>query len=106
MAFHLRPARVLAHLDDSRATMHDYESRATSARDTIIIQGIIDMLVKTPDGLLVIDFKTDAITAKQVPQRAEFYQRATEPLRRSRLRNPELTNLKQMALFPDAALCS
>jgi ATP-dependent helicase/nuclease subunit A len=42
-------------------------------RDTIIIQGIIDMLIKTPDGLLVIDFKTDSITAKQAPQRAEFY---------------------------------
>ncbi|GAI70291.1 unnamed protein product, partial [marine sediment metagenome] len=30
-------------------------------RDTIIVQGIIDMLVKIPDGLLVIDFKTDAV---------------------------------------------
>jgi len=42
-------------------------------RDTIIIQGIIDMLVKIPDGLLVIDFKTDAVTAEEAPQRAEFY---------------------------------
>ncbi len=51
------------------------ESRATSdeRRDTIIIQGIIDMLVKIPDGLLVIDFKTDAVTAEEAPQRAEFY---------------------------------
>jgi ATP-dependent helicase/nuclease subunit A len=50
-------------------------ARATShkSRDTIIIQGIIDMLVKTPNGLLVIDFKTDSITAKEAPRRAEFY---------------------------------
>ena len=50
-------------------------ARATSdeRRDTIIIQGIIDMLVKIPDGLLVIDFKTDAVTAEEAPQRAEFY---------------------------------
>jgi len=50
-------------------------TRATSneRRDTIIIQGIIDMLVKTPLGLLVIDFKTDAVTAEEAPQRAKFY---------------------------------
>jgi ATP-dependent helicase/nuclease subunit A len=44
-------------------------------RDTIIIQGIIDMLVQTPQGLLVIDFKTDKITASQVSQRAELYRK-------------------------------
>jgi ATP-dependent helicase/nuclease subunit A len=42
-------------------------------RDTIIIQGIIDMLIKTPEGLVVIDFKTDRIAADEVPQRAELY---------------------------------
>jgi len=44
-------------------------------RDTIIIQGIIDMLIRTPKGLVIIDFKTDNITAKQVPERAELYRR-------------------------------
>ena len=47
-------------------------------RDTIIVQGIIDMLVQTPQGLLVIDFKTDKITAGQVPQRAELYRKQLE----------------------------
>jgi len=42
-------------------------------RDTIIIQGIIDMLIQTPRGLVVIDFKTDRITPGQVPERAELY---------------------------------
>ena len=42
-------------------------------RDTIIVQGIIDMLIQTPRGLVVIDFKTDSITAAQVPKRAELY---------------------------------
>jgi ATP-dependent helicase/nuclease subunit A len=52
-------------------------TRATSdeRQEKVILQGIIDMLVKTPDGLVVIDFKTDAVTAEQVPQRAEFYRR-------------------------------
>jgi ATP-dependent helicase/nuclease subunit A len=50
-------------------------TRVTSdeRRDTVIIQGVIDLLVKTPKGLVVIDFKTDSITAKEAPQRAEFY---------------------------------
>ncbi len=39
----------------------------------VVVQGIIDMLVRTPDGLLVIDFKTDRVTGHDVPRRAEAY---------------------------------
>ncbi|MHC4498638.1 MAG: 3'-5' exonuclease [Planctomycetota bacterium] len=42
-------------------------------RDTIIIQGIIDVLVQAAGALLVIDFKTDDIAADKVPERAELY---------------------------------
>ena len=42
-------------------------------RDTIIVQGIIDMLIHTPRGLIVIDFKTDKIPESQVTVRAELY---------------------------------
>jgi len=57
-----------------------YEYRASSIehQDTIIVQGIIDMLIRTPNGLVVIDFKTDNISAKQVPQRAELYRQQLE----------------------------
>jgi ATP-dependent helicase/nuclease subunit A len=48
------------------------ERRATSD-DSIIVQGIIDLLIKTPKGLLVVDFKTDDVTADEAPQRAELY---------------------------------
>jgi ATP-dependent helicase/nuclease subunit A len=41
--------------------------------DFIIVQGIIDMLIQTPDGLIIVDFKTDKVTEKQVNQRAELY---------------------------------
>jgi ATP-dependent helicase/nuclease subunit A len=54
-------------------SIHEPQATSHESRETIILQGIIDMLVKTPDGLVVIDFKTDAVTAEQVPQRAEFY---------------------------------
>ena len=50
----------------SRFTLHDI-------RDTIIVQGIIDLLIQTPQGLIVIDFKTDNISAAQAPNRAELY---------------------------------
>jgi len=46
--------------------------------DTIIVQGIIDMLVRGPEGLLVIDFKTDNISAGEVGERAELYREQLE----------------------------
>ncbi len=51
---------------------------AGSRDELIVVQGIIDMLVRTPDGLLVIDFKTDRITAEEVSERAELYRRQLE----------------------------
>ncbi|MFH1715849.1 MAG: helicase-exonuclease AddAB subunit AddA [Planctomycetota bacterium] len=53
-------------------------SLRTSIRDTIIVQGIIDMLVRTAAGLVVIDFKTDKITAGQTKERTERYRRQLE----------------------------
>jgi len=45
----------------------------TLRQETIVIQGIIDMVIETPDGLIIIDFKTDAVTADEVPRRAGMY---------------------------------
>jgi ATP-dependent helicase/nuclease subunit A len=36
------------------------------------------MLVQRPDGLLVIDFKTDRVTAEEAPERAGLYRRQLE----------------------------
>ncbi|MFH1615482.1 MAG: helicase-exonuclease AddAB subunit AddA [Planctomycetota bacterium] len=41
--------------------------------DRQIIQGIIDMLIETPDGLIVIDFKTDRVNEQNIHERAESY---------------------------------
>lgn len=49
------------------------EDATYATEDRIIIQGIIDMLVRTPDGLIVIDFKTDHVTADRISERAELY---------------------------------
>ena len=42
------------------------------------MQGIIDLLIKTPKGLLVVDFKTDDVTAKQTFERAGLYREQLE----------------------------
>jgi ATP-dependent helicase/nuclease subunit A len=54
---------------------NDIRNTQYAIRDTIIVQGIIDMLVQTPQGLIVIDFKTDKITSDEVSQRAELYKK-------------------------------
>jgi ATP-dependent helicase/nuclease subunit A len=48
------------------------------AEDTIVVQGIIDLLIRTAQGLVVIDFKTDKIKAGQAEERAELYRRQLE----------------------------
>ncbi|UCC22638.1 MAG: PD-(D/E)XK nuclease family protein, partial [Planctomycetota bacterium] len=41
--------------------------------ETVVVQGIIDMLIQTAGGLVVIDFKTDDVSGKEVAGRAELY---------------------------------
>ncbi|MGA2915861.1 MAG: helicase-exonuclease AddAB subunit AddA [Sedimentisphaerales bacterium] len=41
--------------------------------EKVIIQGIVDMLVRTQAGIAVIDFKTDHISSSQVQQRSKHY---------------------------------
>ena len=47
--------------------------KTDESEEKMIVQGIIDMLIKTPAGIIVVDFKTDRITADQVPMRAQDY---------------------------------
>ncbi|MGA2070840.1 MAG: helicase-exonuclease AddAB subunit AddA [Sedimentisphaerales bacterium] len=42
-------------------------------QDKIIVQGIIDLLVKIPEGLVIIDFKTDDVSADGATKRATIY---------------------------------
>jgi ATP-dependent helicase/nuclease subunit A len=48
------------------------------AEDTIVVQGIIDLLIRTAQGLVVIDFKTDNIAEAQAEERAGLYRRQLE----------------------------
>jgi ATP-dependent helicase/nuclease subunit A len=63
-----------SNVRDSRLVTGDSShAERTAQGEFIIIQGIIDMLIKTPIGLVVVDFKTDRITAAQTKERAELY---------------------------------
>ena len=41
--------------------------------ERVVVQGIIDVLVRTPEGLIVIDFKTDRIAETELDRRVEAY---------------------------------
>ena len=45
----------------------------SGVEEMVVVQGIIDMLVRTSKGLLVIDFKTDRVSDGQVRERADTY---------------------------------
>jgi ATP-dependent helicase/nuclease subunit A len=55
---------------ESRATSHE---RQATSDDFIVVQGMIDMLIKTASGLVVIDFKSDNVTADRCFERAKIY---------------------------------
>ena len=41
--------------------------------DSILLQGVVDCAVLEPDGITVIDFKTDHVTEETLPQVTEQY---------------------------------
>ncbi len=46
--------------------------------ETIIVQGIIDMVIETAGRLVIVDFKTDAVSVDEVAERAQVYKRQLE----------------------------
>jgi ATP-dependent helicase/nuclease subunit A len=46
---------------------------AKTGGETVVLQGIVDMIIPAADGLVIVDFKSDRITEKMIPERAEKY---------------------------------
>jgi ATP-dependent helicase/nuclease subunit A len=44
-----------------------------AAGEFVVVQGVIDVLVQKPMGLIVIDFKTDRVSGREIARRAEVY---------------------------------
>lgn len=51
---------------------------AQAAEDFTVVQGLIDVLVQTPGGLIVIDYKTDRVSGEALQRRAEAYRGQVE----------------------------
>ncbi|HOQ05368.1 MAG TPA: helicase-exonuclease AddAB subunit AddA [Anaerohalosphaeraceae bacterium] len=49
------------------------QARIAPTDEKIIIQGIVDLLLDSPDGLVLADFKTDRVSEGQWPGRVERY---------------------------------
>jgi len=75
-------------------------------RDTIIVQGIIDMLIQTHQGLTVIDFKTDKISAARAPDRANLYRGQLETYAKAaaKILNAESTTKHLYFLTPQLVI--
>ncbi len=53
----------------------------------MLLQGVIDCLIETEDGYVILDFKTDRVSERTLPERAESYRAQLDALCRSRSRD-------------------
>ncbi len=65
------PARELVRTDGTTRLRGD--GAEDGGGEIVVVQGIIDLLVQTPDGLIVIDFKSDRVSGERIAERAEAY---------------------------------
>lgn len=62
----------------------DYYPQAVDfPEERVLVQGVIDCLIETKDGLLVLDFKTDRVPKSRVRERAEQYRAQLSAYRRA-----------------------
>jgi ATP-dependent helicase/nuclease subunit A len=61
-------------------------STTAPTEDRVLVRGIMDGIIVRPDALEVIDFKTDAVTAEDLEERAAHYQPQMEVYARAAAR--------------------
>jgi len=49
------------------------ERLAGEGEERVVVQGMIDALIEAPEGVWVVDFKTDAVSGEALQRRAEEY---------------------------------
>lgn len=59
----------------ARLVYPDFSLTGAEAEEPILVQGIIDWLVREEDGWLLLDFKTDAVRAAVLKEREKLYRR-------------------------------
>ncbi len=55
------------------ATMFEPSARSDEVADKLMLRGRLDLLIPTPQGLVLIDYKTDNVSADAVGNRVEIY---------------------------------
>ena len=64
--------------------------------EEMLLQGVVDCCFETPEGLVVIDFKTDRVSARTAADRAELYRGQVELYSRAL---EELTGVRVAAKY-------
>ena len=44
-----------------------------AGEEQVLLQGVVDAWFETPDGLVIVDYKTDRIRPDAVPERTAYY---------------------------------
>jgi len=68
------------------------------AGEKILLQGVVDCALIEPDGITVLDFKTDHVTEQTLPQRVEYYRPQVQAYARA-LEKIYQKPIKQMLLY-------
>ncbi len=50
-----------------------YPVASETPDETVLLQGVIDCLIETPEGFVILDFKTDHLSPKRLAERSEEY---------------------------------
>ena len=67
--------------------------------EQVLLQGVVDCALLEPDGITIVDFKTDYVTETTVGQRAEYYAPQLEAYSEALSRIYELPVKKKMLYF-------
>jgi ATP-dependent helicase/nuclease subunit A len=51
----------------------DTSKRSSDPMDRVMVRGRLDLMLRTPDGIVVADYKTDRVTKEMIESRSQFY---------------------------------
>ena len=66
--------------------------------EQVLLQGVVDCALVEPDGITIVDFKTDRVSESQLPQAVERYRLQVETYREAMERIFE-TDVKKCLLY-------
>ena len=94
---------ILGRCSSTRSPCSANTSRQThvfpgAQGEELLLQGVVDCCFDTPEGLVIVDFKTDRVRLGQEPERAEVYRPQLEAYSRALSRVLE-RNISERILY-------